>query len=53
MNFWIWIEMKKTGWTIQNPILNMDCQSQSNPPNRISVRIEGSSNILRRGSTEL
>jgi len=38
----------KTGLTIQiqNPILTLDCQSQSNPPNWIAIRIEQSSNTL-------
>jgi len=48
MIFWIWIEMKKTGMTIQiqNPIFNIDCKSQSNPLNWIAIRIEQSSNTL-------
>ncbi len=48
---WIWIGMKKTGFKIQiqNPILYMymDCQSQSNPPNWIAIRIEQSSNLIQ------
>ena len=34
--------MKKTGSPIQikNPILTLDCQSQSNPSNWIAIRIE-------------
>jgi len=51
MIFWIWIGMKKTGFKIQiqNPILYMymDCQSQSNPPNWIAIRIEQSSNLIQ------
>ncbi len=39
----------KTGLTIQiqNPILILDCQSQSNPPNWIAIRIEQSSNPIQ------
>jgi len=39
----------KTGLTIQiqNPILPLDCQSQSNPPNWIAIRIEQSSNPIQ------
>ncbi len=46
--FWNWIEMKKTEFTIQiqNRILKMDCQPQSNSPNWIPIRIEQSSNSL-------
>jgi len=38
--------MKKTGLTIQiqNQILTLDGQSQSNSPNWIAIRIEQSSN---------
>jgi len=38
-----------TGLTIQiqNPILTLDCQSQSNPPNWIAIRIEQSSNPIQ------
>jgi len=41
--------MKKTGLTIQiqNPILTLDCQSQSNPPNWIAILIEQSSNPIQ------
>jgi len=40
---------EETGLTtqIQNPILNMDCQSQSNPPNLVAIRIEQSSNPIQ------
>ncbi len=43
------IEMKKTGLTIeiQNLILTLDCQSQSNPQNWIAIRIEQSSNPIK------
>ncbi len=39
----------KTGLTIQiqNPILTLDCQSQSNPLNWIAIRIEQSSNPIQ------
>jgi len=32
---------------IQNPILSLDCQSQSNPPNWIAIRIAQSSNPIQ------
>ncbi len=32
---------------IQNPILNLDCQSQSNPLNWIAIRIEQSINPIQ------
>jgi hypothetical protein len=42
MIFWIWIEMTKSGLSIQiqNPILTWECQSQFNQPNWISIQIE-------------
>jgi len=42
--------MKTTGLTIQiqNPILTLGCQSQSNPPNQIAIRIEQSSNPIQK-----
>ena len=50
-----WNEETWSTIQIQNPILNMDCQSQSNPPNWFAFRIEQSSNPIQQypGDTQL
>ncbi len=42
-----WNDKTELTIQIQNPILILDCQSQSNPPNWIAIQIEQSNNPIQ------